>query len=188
VFNKTTGDLHRSNDTSATKTIQISSFPILNLANNKDTLGFKPIYTLDAGAGYTTYLWNTSATTRTINISTPGWYRVTVSNSAGCQTKDSVYMKDITSITELGLNNDLILYPNPASSILNVDIKNIYLEDPVIEVYSIDLKLMYIHSFNGKYEEFHKVLDLKGWNGGLYYIRLADYTNKKFFFSKVVIE
>ncbi len=40
--------------------------------------------TLNAGAGYTNYLWSTGATTQTINVTTPSNYIVTVTNANGC--------------------------------------------------------------------------------------------------------
>ena len=40
--------------------------------------------TLDAGAGYSSYLWSNNATTETIPVTTPGTYSVTVSNASGC--------------------------------------------------------------------------------------------------------
>ncbi len=46
--------------------------------------------TLDAGAGYTNYQWNTGATTHSISISTPGQYWVTITNDQGCQRTDTV--------------------------------------------------------------------------------------------------
>ncbi|MBS1910504.1 MAG: SBBP repeat-containing protein [Bacteroidetes bacterium] len=40
--------------------------------------------TLDAGAGYVSYLWNTGATTQTIDVTVPGQYAVTVADAGGC--------------------------------------------------------------------------------------------------------
>lgn len=45
---------------------------------------------LDAGTGYSSYLWNTGATSQTISPTINGEYIVTVSNAAGCSASDTV--------------------------------------------------------------------------------------------------
>jgi PKD repeat protein len=47
-----------------------------------------------SGAGYT-YRWSTGATSRTLDVSQPGTYRVVVSNG-GCSTRDSVLVRAVT--------------------------------------------------------------------------------------------
>jgi len=46
--------------------------------------------TLDAGAGYSTYLWSTNDATQTISVTSPGTYSVTVSDAGGCSGTASV--------------------------------------------------------------------------------------------------
>jgi gliding motility-associated-like protein len=62
--------------------------PKLDLTEKIDFCKGKSIV-LDAGNGYTTYLWNTGATTQSITVSTPGNYSVTVTNNSGCQNTDN---------------------------------------------------------------------------------------------------
>ncbi|HNU32182.1 MAG TPA: PKD domain-containing protein [Bacteroidia bacterium] len=46
--------------------------------------------TLDAGAGYTSYLWSTTQATQAINVSNSNTYTVTVTNNNGCTGSASV--------------------------------------------------------------------------------------------------
>ncbi|MFP5246749.1 MAG: hypothetical protein ACLGH0_08645, partial [Thermoanaerobaculia bacterium] len=46
-------------------------------------------FTLDAGAGFTTYLWSNGATSQSITVSSPGTYSVTVTDASGCSGSDS---------------------------------------------------------------------------------------------------
>lgn len=46
--------------------------------------------TLDAGLGYTTYLWSNGATSQTISVAEAGLFSVTVTNDENCETSDSI--------------------------------------------------------------------------------------------------
>ena len=80
-------------------------------------------YTLNAGNGYTSYLWNTGSTSQIIYPTKADWYKVTVSNGS-CSAKDSVLL----SIINVGINNPdtnivagniINLNPSPTGQISN---------------------------------------------------------------------
>lgn len=61
---------------------------------------------LDAGAGYSAYLWSNGATTRVVSIENPGTYAVTVVGSGGCQATDSIKVNVNPSVVS---NGDVVL-------------------------------------------------------------------------------
>jgi len=54
---------------------------------------------LDAGAGYASYLWSTTEATQTITVSAGGTYSVTVSDGSGCSGSTSVTVTESSSLT-----------------------------------------------------------------------------------------
>ena len=75
--------------TSAPVTVSINPVPTVTISGSLNIcLGNQNL--LNAGAGYSSYLWSTGQTTQTILISTEGIYSVTVSNSFGCKNSASV--------------------------------------------------------------------------------------------------
>jgi gliding motility-associated-like protein len=72
-----------------------SSFPFNPLSDTTRVCGVSA--TLQAGAGFTNYSWNTGATTASISPTSSGYYRVTVSNGLGCTAQDSTYLSLVNS-------------------------------------------------------------------------------------------
>nr|MBK9650651.1 PKD domain-containing protein [Bacteroidota bacterium] len=68
--------------------ITSQSQPTINLGNDT-TICIGEILTLNAGAGYISYLWSTSGTSQSLNVSVPGTYYVNVSNGT-CNAKDTI--------------------------------------------------------------------------------------------------
>ncbi len=75
--------------------ITVHPAPVVNLGPNQTICNGDTIV-LDAGAGYTSYNWSTTATTQTINISSAGTYSVTVTDNNTCSGTGSVTI-DVTN-------------------------------------------------------------------------------------------
>ncbi|KAB2868788.1 MAG: T9SS type A sorting domain-containing protein, partial [Bacteroidales bacterium] len=86
VWVKLTNDMYTTNDTLKT---QVAAYPVVLVSLGDDIISNKAEI-LDPGAGYSSYLWSTGATTQTITVSTTGEYWVEVSNAYGCSAKDFI--------------------------------------------------------------------------------------------------
>lgn len=74
---------------------------------------------LDAGAGFTTYLWSDNSTGQALTVTSPGTYWVAVTNSAGCSAIDSIVVSTTVSVPTID-TRDVTLYPNPSSTSFSV--------------------------------------------------------------------
>jgi secreted PhoX family phosphatase len=81
---------HRTNGTQYTDAVEVTvSADQVQLGPNR-TICATCRTTLDAGSGFSSYQWNTGATSQTITVSTTGTYSVTVKNQNGCTATDAV--------------------------------------------------------------------------------------------------
>lgn len=76
---------------SAFDDITISNFPApsVNLGPDQDICPGGSV-TLDAGAGFSSYLWYDGSTTQTVSVVFPGLYDVVVTDANGCQASDTL--------------------------------------------------------------------------------------------------
>jgi hypothetical protein len=106
-----TGDLTQTTETSAAVNTEIwykvtvtvgsmmysdsvkvtSSGPVVDLGNDTSICQGSTL-TLDAGAGDYSYLWSDNSTGQTLDVTTTGDYSVTVTDAAGCQGQDAIYV------------------------------------------------------------------------------------------------
>jgi hypothetical protein len=105
-----------------TDTIYASSFPI----------------SLDAGSGFSEYLWSTGETSQSIEIFSDGIYHVQVINASGCEASDTVCILDVTSMSD-NKKPDISIYPNPADDEVMIKING---QPDCIEFYSSDGRLL----------------------------------------------
>jgi hypothetical protein len=94
---------------SASGLVTVNASPVINsLTDTTKVCGVKTV--LDAGPGYSTYLWSNGATTRYITTDVTQNYFVTVTNSSNCSSKDSTYLSIIDA--KLFNNDTTILSGN----------------------------------------------------------------------------
>lgn len=94
---------------SATSSAQIfpAFSPSVNLGPDRNLCPGASLL-LDAGFGFTSYLWTGGSTTQTRTVNAAGTYSVTVSNSQGCTATDTVLVNAATNPV-VNLGPDLLL-------------------------------------------------------------------------------
>jgi hypothetical protein len=163
--------------------VTVNPAPVVNLGNDFNVCddGFA---TIDAGAGFASYLWSTGAATQIINVSgaTIGTnntvaYTVTVTDANGCEGTDvvSVTAIDCSGIDDPNAGNFLTFWPNPSAGNFFVKVKGIS-GDATLKVINaagqaISTELITV---NG---EWIKEFNLGNLAPGIYYVRLITKTD-----------
>jgi hypothetical protein len=128
---------------------------------------------LDAGGGFASYDWSTTATTQVINVTTNGTYYVTCVDQNGCVSTDS-----LSIVFSLGLNNNgtestVQLFPNPSDGgVFTLAINNLETSDLVIEVLDMQGKVVHnrvIGAVSGSTIQPFSLTDLRA---GAYNLRM----------------
>jgi gliding motility-associated-like protein len=112
---------------------------------------------LTVDSGFSSYLWNNGATDSTINVTAPGDYSVTVTNSKGCQKIKKIIVKpsEIGTITNAtvsdfsGTNNTVsISYTGSGNYEFSLN-GNFYQDTPAFDGVSPGIYLAYVRDKNG---------------------------------------
>ena len=83
------------------KSITIHTLPSINIGPATISINSGQTVTLDAGNGFASYLWSTSATTQTITTGIAGFYYVTVTDGNGCQAADSITISVLIGVEDI---------------------------------------------------------------------------------------
>jgi gliding motility-associated-like protein len=92
--------------------------PTINIGNDT-VLCPNSVLTLDAGAGFVTYLWDDNSTNQTRTVNSPGTFYVTVTTPNNCTASDTIVVSvdtsvkaDFTATLHLGCENDTVFLVN----------------------------------------------------------------------------
>lgn len=91
--------------------------PLPSVDLGADTILCSPMTcTLDAGSGFSTYLWNDGSTLQNYTATLTDDYYVTVTNANGCVNSDSIEVVIDICMSIATISNEIVvnIYPNPA--------------------------------------------------------------------------
>lgn len=112
--------------------------------------GLAPV-TLDAGSGYSAYLWNTNATTQTIQASIAGTYTCTVTDQYGCKGSDEGKTKIWPAgVEDIVQANGFATYPNPAKETFTIEFAQNVQVPAFIEVYDLRGARVHTHALSSR--------------------------------------
>jgi hypothetical protein len=152
-------------------TVTINPLPVANLG--ADIVQVNPPAVLDAGAGFSSYLWSTSATSQTISVNANGQYIVTVTNSFGCSDSDTIQVTFTAGINNPdGTTATVSYYPNPSNGILNMNIQGFMGKELKMDVMDLEGRIIRNFVFGEVTESYVTQMDLSTLRAGTYMVVL----------------
>ncbi len=152
--------------------IDVTLIPgIFTNLGNDTMLGTPFSITLDAGPGFGAYQWSTGETTQSIVVDTHGTYWVTIIDSAGgCSYTDSINILLNVGMSNIIGEDEISLYPNPATDKLMIRGFESVLSTATIRVTDIEGRVVDLRKVKKSDKEF--ILDLNNLNEGIYFLQI----------------
>ena len=181
---------YASDDDSSNDTLvqDISHYtpPTVDLGGVNDTIKTTLPYTLDAGSDFALYLWNGVSGNRTHEATNSGWYVLVVTDFNGCTATDSVFIASLTSVAETGgIENNLLVYPNPTVDFLNVRLEINTYKDIYLEIYNSIGQKVFIREYPSS-NFINETIDISGMANGIYILKVWSKDEKAF--RKILIQ
>ena len=145
--------------------------PEPELGGVNDTLGTDLPVTLDAGAGYLSYIWNGIAGNQTYEATGFGWYTVEVMSPGGCTGRDSIYLTTNTAVEDRNLPGEFRVYPIPADLYLNIEYRYEETGTLFLDIFDASGRKILVKKF-AYVMEIRETIDVSGMARGIYFIRL----------------
>jgi hypothetical protein len=163
---------------SAPVTVTIHPLPVVNLGNDTVLLPTQVVQ-LNAGAGFSSYIWSTGATTQQATIDNSGtgigvktvWVVVTDNN--GCQGSDTLKINFTNNPgMEEVANENIRIHPNPTTGKIVLNLP--FAGKNLVEVYSLDGRKVHSEAMDSKASGSLHSLDLKHLPDGSYLLSVSN--------------
>lgn len=145
----------------------INSIPTLNLGSDTVYIGAGS-YLLDAGTGFSSYLWSTSDVGQTYLASVAGNYCVTGTDANNCTVTDCQYIELSVVVNDIS-KNAFSIFPNPSSGIFSITYDRI-LRSADLSITDLAGKNVFSKTIAGQNE----IVNLKFLPAGIYLVRIND--------------
>ena len=163
---------------SAPYTVYIHPLPQVSLGNDTALLPNHNI-TLNAGAGFNSYLWSTGETSQTINVDSTGtgigvktvWVQVTDNNS--CKGSDTVTIEFTPhpAVESYTTDASMQLFPNPTTGKVTLQLDRFTAGQINITLYSVDGSRVYSRQHTVTATQEQITLDLQHLPEGVYLLQ-----------------
>lgn len=138
---------------------------------------------VDGGIAPYTYLWSTGETTDQIQDLAAGEYTLTIVDSNGCEMVATAMIDESVAVSDLVGLSDLIIYPNPATDMVNVDA--VFETSEPIELSLFDVVGRRVFYENKVAQQLNLQINVKDLASGTYFIRLS--TDKGAISQKLIV-
>lgn len=140
--------------------------------------------TVSGGIPPYSFLWSNAASTQNISNLGTGWYYLALTDSNACVRYDSVYVDLTSSVHNLAaFENQVKLFPNPASETTIVSFGNLKFSALTMELYDITGKKITIKNFTTAQKT---IFNCSQFSNGIYFLKFI-FDGKPAVYKKLVI-
>jgi hypothetical protein len=173
--------------TSAPVTVIVHPAPPVFLGNDTSVAAGAKI-TLNAGAGFNSYLWSTGQIIPTIMVDSSGtglgtktvWVRVT--DNFACPGTDTIRISFVNNpgIAELYAGNLFRVFPNPTKGMIELHNPTPMVNDLLVEIFSLDGRSMARIRWAADPDQTNATIDLTHLSNGTYLLSITGVDGSRF--------
>ncbi len=138
----------------------------INIGNDTTMCPASPM-TIYSDSAFNTFIWNTSATTSSITVNSPGNYWVTATRNSGCEATDSIIVQGCTGFETYFAKNELLyVYPSISGGNFSFEFseKNM---DGELKIYNLFGNLVFREAIKASSSSLK--IDLSNLSNGMYF-------------------